>query len=73
MSSQSDIITKLKSPQTKQILNSLSIKHLWIFGSRAKNNELDTSDLDLLYEIDDSVDQSGFAFFGAVATIKEIV
>jgi predicted nucleotidyltransferase len=53
-----DIIAKLSSPQTKNHLQKLSIKHLWLFGSHAKNLATSTSDIDLLYEINTEIDQS---------------
>ena len=68
-----NIISKLQSLENQKALQLLSIKHLWIFGSRAKYTEQDTSDLDLLYELDESIDQSNFEFFAALAKIREIV
>jgi predicted nucleotidyltransferase len=58
--SSTDIITKLKSPHVREQLQSLSIKHLWLFGSHAKQTSNTNSDIDLIYEIDPHVSQSNF-------------
>jgi predicted nucleotidyltransferase len=60
---QQNIISTLTLPENKQKLQRFSIKHLWLFGSRAKGEFTENSDIDLLYEIDSSIDQSNFAFF----------
>ena len=59
-----EIITKLKSQEVMDELKSRQIKHLWIFGSFAKWNWTEDSDVDLLYEYQEKNDSNlWFSFF----------
>jgi predicted nucleotidyltransferase len=69
---QQDILSTLTLSENKQRLQGLSIKHLWLFGSRAKWWSSADSDIDLLYEIDSSVDQGSFAFFSWILFLKTL-
>ena len=46
------IITILQSDDVKKELLDAGIMHLWLFGSYAKGTQTDTSDIDLVYDRD---------------------
>ncbi len=46
------IIKKLSSPAFKELYRQSWIIHLWLFGSAARNELQQDSDIDLLYEAD---------------------
>jgi predicted nucleotidyltransferase len=67
------IIKKLqKKSIQKRFLNN-QITHLWLFWSHAKNNAGVESDIDLLYERDESLVNTwgDFWFFWLIADMKE--
>lgn len=71
--SNNDIIDKLSSPETQKFLKACSIQNLRLFGSRAKNNFTDDSDVDLLYKIDNSASRKNFAFFRGISYLKDLL
>lgn len=49
------LIQSLQTPEIKSFLQDHQIKHLWVFGSQAKNMAHPESDVDLLYELDTNI------------------
>lgn len=47
-----DIIKTINSPEVKQQLQEYGIKHLRLFGSYARGEETEESDIDFLYDAD---------------------
>lgn len=58
-----DIRMFLSQWDTKDFLNRHQIKHLWLTGSRARWDNNENSDIDLLYEFDE---QSTFDDWGII-------
>lgn len=52
--SQKKLLNILQSDHVRSYLLNAGIVHLWLFGSYARNEESKESDIDLLYQYDDS-------------------
>lgn len=52
--SEIQLIDILNTPETKHMMNSYGISHVRVFGSYGQNTQTEESDIDLMYEYDDS-------------------
>jgi uncharacterized protein len=66
-----EIIAKLK--QAAPALRAEGVTRLAIFGSRARGDERENSDLDVLIDIDPQADLHGLALFGAIGDVERTI
>jgi predicted nucleotidyltransferase len=66
-----DIITKIK--ETAPSLRAEGVAHLAIFGSRARGDARDDSDLDVLIDIDPAARLHGLDLIGVIADVERAV
>jgi len=63
--SKEDVISKFQKKEIKQEFERSGIENLWLFGSVAKWNANENSDIDLLYKYNPKLDKS----FGGVFSV----
>lgn len=66
-----EIITKLK--ETAPALRAEGVTRLAIFGSRARGDGREDSDLDVLIEIDPAADLQGLAMISAIGDVRRTI
>jgi predicted nucleotidyltransferase len=66
-----DIISKLK--ETAPTLRAEGVAHLAIFGSRARGDARDDSDLDVLIDIDPAAELYGLDLIGVIGDVERAV
>jgi len=52
-------------------LEAAGVEHVSLFGSVARDEATDESDIDVLVRLEDSIAHSGFGYFGALERLKD--
>jgi predicted nucleotidyltransferase len=66
-----EIIAKLLEHRAE--LEAAGAEHVSIFGSVARGDHTEASDIDVLVKLSEPVRQSGFGYFGALADLKGLI
>ena len=66
-----EIIAKLLEHRTE--LEAAGAEHISLFGSVARGDHTNQSDIDVLVKLSEPVRQSGFGYFGALADLKNMI
>jgi predicted nucleotidyltransferase len=64
-----EVLAALRAHEAE--LRQAGVVALSVFGSVARGEATGTSDVDVLVQLDDAVRQSGFRYFGQLATLNE--
>jgi len=66
-----EIIAKLLEHRAE--LEAAGAEHVALFGSVARGDHTNQSDIDVLVRLSEPVRQSGFGYFGALADLKNMI
>ena len=66
-----EIIAKLLEYRAE--LEAAGAEHVALFGSVARGDHTNQSDIDVLVKLSEPVRQSGFGYFGALADLKNMI
>ena len=66
-----EIIAKLLEHRAE--LEAAGAEHVSLFGSVARGDHTNQSDIDVLVKLSEPVRQSGFGYFGALADLKNMI